>query len=137
MDSTNVTSVAKGINEYGAGTVAIAILFVMVIVLFGVLIKMVSDNNTNHRKEMIPVLKALTESLDTLSETQMALKDQLIDRINTIGKQSESTHILLETHVRDCSRIETMVNVIQPSILKTEERTRSCIERRRSGDGPV
>ena len=137
MDSTNVTSVAKGINEYGAGTVAIAILFVMVIVLFGVLIKMVSDNNTNHRKEMIPVLKALTESLDTLSETQMALKDQLIDRINTIGKQSESTHILLETHIRDCSRIETMVNVIQPSILKTEERTRSCIERRRSGDGPV
>lgn len=137
MTPTEVTGVAKGIQDYGAGTIAIAILFVMVIVLFGVLIKMVADNNTNHRKEMVPVLKALTESLETLSETQMALKDQLIERIGSIGKQSDSTHLLLEAHVRDCSRLESTINNIQPSILKTEERTKACIEHRRKGDVQV
>lgn len=103
MNSGNVTDMAGGIERYGVGTVAIALIFVMFIVLIGLLGKLVYDNNANHRKEMIPVLKALTESLDTLSETQLALKELIIDRLGVVSRQSESTHALLEAHVRDAS----------------------------------
>ena len=129
--SADVTGMAQGITEYGMGTIAVAILFVMVIVLFGVLVKLVSDNNANHRKEMVPVLKALTESLDTLSETQMVLKEQLVEKVGNVGRQVESNQALLEAHIKDCSRLETTVLQLQPSILKTEERTKTCVERRK------
>ena len=133
MTTDNVTGMTKTITEYGIGIVAVAILFVLVIVMVGVLIKLLIDNNVNHRKEMIPVLKALTDSIDTLSDTQLVFKDLLVERINTIGHQGISTHSLLETHVRDCSRLEGTLNNLQPSILKTEERTKVCVERSRKG----
>lgn len=132
--ASDVAGMAEGIDRYGIGTIAVAILFIMVIVLFGVLIKLVADNNINHRKEMVPVLKALTESLDALSETQLAFKELLIERFASISKQADNTHSLLESHIRDCSRLESTVMQIQPSILKTEERTKACIEGRRKGD---
>jgi type II secretory pathway predicted ATPase ExeA len=131
MTSDNVTNMAGGIEKYGVGTVAVAIVFAMFIVVVGILVKLVYDNNANHRKEMIPVLKALTDSLDTLSDTQLALKELIIERIGAISKQTDSTHALLENHVKDCSRLETTVNSLQPSILKTEERTKACQEGRR------
>lgn len=131
MAPENVTNMVSDINQYGVGMVAVAIVFVMVIVLFGILVKLVYDNNANHRKEMVPVLKALTESLDTLSETQMALKEQLVDKLGSVARQAEATHVLIETHVRDCSRMENTINILQPSILKTEERTKVCVERTR------
>lgn len=129
--TADVNGMAGGIAEYGIGTVAVAILFVMVIVLFGVLIKLVADTNTNHRQEMVPVLKALTESIDILSETQTALKEQLIEKFTVVGRQGETTHALLESHIKDSARIETTVNLLQPSILKTEERTKTCVDLRR------
>lgn len=132
--ATDITGMAGGISEYGVGTIAVAILFVMVIVLFGVLIKLVADTNTNHRQEMIPVLKALTDSLDILSETQTALKEQLIEKLMVVGRQGETTHTLLESHMKDSARIESTMCLLQPSILKTEERTKACIEQRRKGD---
>ena len=135
--SVDVTGMAKGITEYGIGTIAVAILFVMVIVLFGVLVKLVSDNNANHRKEMVPVLTALTESLDTLSETQktlsetqMVLKEQLVEKVGNVSRQVETNQTLLKAHIKDCSRLEATVLQLQPSILKTEERTKTCVERR-------
>ena len=113
MTEGNVTGMTKTITEYGMGVVAVAILFMLVIVLVGLLIKTVLntnkaviDNNKAHREEMIPVLKALTESLDTLSETQTVLKEQLIERIGHISGKVDTSHSLLETHIRDCSRLE-------------------------------
>ena len=136
--SADVTGMARGITEYGMGTIAVAILFVMVIVLFGVLVKLVSDNNSNHRKEMVPVLTALTEaqktlseSLDTLSETQMVLKEQLVEKVGDVSRRVESNQALLEAHIKECSRLEATVLQLQPSILKTEERTKTCVERRK------
>ena len=140
MTEGNVTGMTKTITEYGMGVVAVAILFMLVIVLVGLLIKTVLntnkaviDNNKAHREEMIPVLKALTESLDTLSETQTVLKEQLIERIGHISGKVDTSHSLLETHIRDCSRLEGTLNQLQPSILKTEERTKVCVERTRKG----
>ena len=134
MASQDVTGMTKSITEYGMGVVAVAILFVMVLVLVGVLIKILIDNNANHRKEMVPVLKALTESLDTLSETQLALKELIIEEFADITRQGESTHSLLQGHVKDGARIETTLNGLSPSIMKMDERTKACIEHRRKTD---
>lgn len=134
MASQDVTGMTKSITEYGMGVVAVAILFVMVLVLVGVLIKIMLDNNANHRKEMVPVLKALTESLDTLSETQMAFKELLIEKFADITRQGEATHQLLQSHAKDGARIETTLNVVQTSMVKTEERTKACLEHRRKTD---
>jgi len=122
MDTNGVTNMAGGIDQYGAGTVAIAIIFFVFLLVIVFLMKMVNDNN----KALLPVLQALKESIDGLTTAQTAVRDLISEKIGETNHQVAALTNTLSMHSEDCKRKEGTANEILKCVIKTEDRTKAC-----------
>lgn len=144
---SEMSGMAKLIDQYGVGVVAIIIIFV----LFGWQFRknllnqdaerrenarlLIESNKRNaqvqeeHNANQVKALEKVAESNNNVAEALSLIRDMFVDRTNSITNKQDLMLSQLKTHCVDVNRIESLVVKMQDSVLKTDERTKACVER--------
>lgn len=155
----------KLLDVYGIGIVCIAVIILLLIffvrkmflsqdadrkayederIRHAQLVKDSNDRNAKiqeeHNANQVSALLKVAESNNNVSTALDLIRDMFVDRTNNIVNTQALILSTVKTHCTDVSRIETVVAKIQESVLKTDERTKACVERSQSlrrGDAKI
>ena len=143
-----MTEMAKLVNQYGVGAIAVVIIFVLFVLIVKKLINSWSDErkaNANlilqsnerslklqeeHNATQVRALEKVAESNNNVAEALALIRDMFVDRTNAITNKQDLMMNAVTTHCTDVHRMEAMMAKLQESILKTEERTKQCAQSR-------
>lgn len=136
------------IEKYGAGTFALALVFVVFVLLVNKNFndqkaereensKLLAESNKRavtiqeeHNCNQVKALEKVAESNNNVASALELIRDMFVDRTNTITNKQDIMLSQLKTHCVDVSRIESVVSKMSESVLKTDERTKQCAEQR-------
>lgn len=115
-------STLQQITTFGAGVVALAIVFGIVFFVI---------------KEIIPALKvvgdtlqkaveSLEVSISILNKTMIEMQKSSATSLNTLGEKINRMEVKLDYHVENVSKIEQQMGVIVTGNAEIRERVRNC-----------
>jgi hypothetical protein len=121
-----MTELAKLVGEYGPGVVALVIVFGGFIYY----VRSASEMQDKYMGKQVEALKELAGSNNNVAEALAIIKETFVDRMGVVENKVDRSTDLIKTHCVNTERIESHITLLSTSILKTEERTKACIERR-------